>query len=217
MTTSMKRSWTTNCIALGVIVFMQAISVVIGYFVIAIFFGEELKVYAWVCQLIVCLIITFCLVGDSIFVYHRIWLFSRLANVRPIRCALEDIFFATYTDEGTTKYEPYLIIRSLENQKLYMTYGKGDMAGFNATFSYAGNQLLNYQIKKQNGKILQIGDYVDLYVLKPVKMKVDVNGDRVRLNGKKYKFTHITETIPVDVFYEVNFVQGVIDIDWEIN
>lgn len=213
MTASMRRKQKTNYIALGEIVIMQSICIAIIHLMITKVVMNEIGFPGKLYSMMIGGVIALCLLGDVIFAYNRIWLFSKLTHIRAMRCILEDIFFVKYTDEGQAKYKPYLMVRGVENQQLYMTYGKGDLIGFNSTYSYAGNALLSHQIKKENGTVLQIGDYVDLYILRPVKMNVLIEEKNVTLNGKKKPFIHISDATTTDVFQKMNYVQGAIDID----
>lgn len=161
------------------------------------------------------LIVAVCASVDLYFLVNRIILLRYLLNKQPVRCKLEDIFLIGYKDDKKTRYSPSLIVRSTENQKLYITYDKYSLLEYASTFNYSDRSNIRCTVRKSDGTPVRLGDWVDMYLLKTVSVPVSVDQSRniVRLRRKIIPFRHMNERMDITAFEGAVFFKGAIDLD----
>lgn len=161
------------------------------------------------------LIVAACATVDLYLLVNRVILLRFLLNKQPVRCKLEDIFLIGYKDDKKTRYSPFLIVRSIEDQKLYITYDKYSLLEYASTFNYSDRSNIRCTVRKSDGTPVRLGDWVDMYLLKTVSVPVSVDQTRniVRLRSKNIPFRHMNERMNIAVFESAVFFKGAIDLD----
>lgn len=155
-----------------------------------------------------------CVVVDICFLFNRVILLRSSLNKMPIRCRLEDIFLVGYKDNKRTRYAPFPIVRSLEDQKLYLAYDKYSLLAFKVTFNYSDRKNIRCTIYKDDGTPVRVGEIVDMYLLKTVDIPlfVDQPKNTVKLKHRKIYFRHINNEFDIDTFRNITFFKGAVDL-----
>ena len=159
-------------------------------------------------------IIVTCVVVDVYFLYNRIIILRRLLNKVPIKCRLEDIFLIGYKDDKRTRYAPFPIVRSLEDHRLYLTYGKYSLLAFTATFNYSDRKNIHCTIYRSDGTLIRLGEIVDVYLLKTVDIPILIDKPKniVKLKHRKIYFRHLNDKFSIDNFENITVFKGAVDL-----
>ena len=156
-----------------------------------------------------------CFAVDLYYLVQYILRVRRLLNQKPVQCRLEDIFLVRYKDDGKIRYVPYLIVRSNEDQKLYITYDKYSLMRLKAKVENFGGTDISCVVYRNDNVPVRIGDRVDMYMQKQVNIPVSIDpyGNIVRLKRRKIPFYHMNERISITAFEEAIFFKGILDVD----
>lgn len=152
----MIKKWKKNIYGFLVILLAQSIGVALADMLL-----KEFVEQAFVRQVIAFVIVGIFAAADASFVFNRIFLLRRLLDKTPVRCRLEDIFLMPYKDDKKIRYVPYPIVRSLEDHKLYLTYGEYSLLGFTAVFNYSDRRNIQCAVYKDDKTPVRLGDIVD--------------------------------------------------------
>ena len=89
------------------------------------------------------------------------------------------------------------------------------LLGSDTSSAYVNDRRADHTIYKRGRVPVKIGDIVDLYLLKTLDIPVSVDTEKniVRLKDQKIRFDHMNSRIGIDVFNEMIFLQGAIDVD----
>ena len=210
----MIKKWKGNIYGLLVILLAQGIGVALVDRLL-----KEFVEQASGRQAIVFVIVVVFAAADASFVFNRIFLLRRLLDKTPVRCRLEDIFLMPYKDDKKIRYVPYPIVRSLEDHKLYLTYGEYSLLGFTAVFNYSDRRNVQCAVYKGDNTPVRLGDIVDMYLLKTVDVPVSVNREKntIKLKNRKIYFKHINNELTIDIFKNITFFKGAVNLDAEKN
>lgn len=194
---------------LFVIILSQAISTLI-FRVVLRDFAEKALIFKITVLIVIC-----CAAIDIYFLIANIIIPKTTLNKAPIKCHIEDIMLIGYRNDDRIKYEPFPIVRSLANNKLYFAYGNYSLMGFKHRIVRIGNTITECALYNETGDSIGIGDTVNVYILKEVNPSVAVNSEKntVKLNQKKCRFIHINEQIDISVFERITYFKGVVDLD----
>lgn len=208
----MIKKWKKNIYGFLVILLAQSIGVALADMLL-----KEFVEQAFVRQVIAFVIVGIFAAADASFVFNRIFLLRRLLDKTPVRCRLEDIFLMPYKDDKKIRYVPYPIVRSLEDHKLYLTYGEYSLLGFTAVFNYSDRRNVQCAVYKGDNTPVRLGDIVDMYLLKTVDVPVSVNREKntIKLKNRKIYFKHINDEITIDIFKNITFFKGAVNLDAE--
>lgn len=155
-----------------------------------------------------------CILVDFCFFYNRVIILRCLMNKIPIKCKIVDIFLIGYKEDTQTRYAPFLIVQSTEDKKLYLTYGKYSLLDYSTIFNYSDRENIYCTIYRDNAEPVQLGDTVDMYLLKKVDVPVYIDRSKniVKLKRKKVYFRHMNKEIDIDIFKDLIFFMGAIDL-----
>lgn len=136
-----------------------------------------------------------------------------LLYVKPIKCIIEDFVYIAYSDDGKRNYDVYPIVKNLDDNKLYFSFGHYLYKHYNTIFYGMGSHVVNKQIYRKDASIVKIGDVAYLYKRKDVDINVRINKDknRVYLNRKKIYF--ISDKHDIEIFNNLKFFEGILDIE----
>lgn len=204
------KKWKFHVYGFLVLLFVQAMAIPLLNAFLKEFIGQSS--FRKVALLI---ILAICISVDLYFLLNRVILLRHLLNKAPVKCRLEDIFLIGYKDDKRTRYAPFLIVRSIENQKLYLAYDKYSLLNYTATFNYSDKKNIRCTVYKGDGIPVRLGDIVDMYILRTVKIPVSIDQSKntVKLKRRKIYFRHMNEQINIDVFENITFFKGAIDLD----
>ena len=210
---SFSQKWKINFFVLLVIMISQLLAMILLNELLNEFCEQAYVVFTK--RVIFTFAMLICVSVDLFFFYNKISLLKSLSGKKPIRCIIDDILFVKYKDDGRTRYTPYLLVRSIETNKLYFTYGKYSLLGLTASISYGGHQMINCTIYKKDMVQVAIGDCVDAYVYKILDFPilVDEGKNVIKLKNKKLMFHHANDKIHISVFNNIVLFKGAIDVD----
>lgn len=148
------------------------------------FAGNSLRNYILVA------VVLFFVFSDLLFYMKKIRSLKKLLDIRPISCIVENFLLQEYWEDHDRRYNPYPIVRSLENGKLYVTFGSYCASGYNTVTAYAGNSLSYLSVKKDDGTPAEKGDCGNMYLIEGSEqvLRVHEEGGRVRLKKKDLPF-----------------------------
>lgn len=198
-----------NFYGLLAIIFLQGVAI---SFLIA--FSKEISKQIYLKNMILLSVIVIYLVIDLYFLVTRIILLRRLLEKKPVKCQLVDVFLVSPKDDKRTKYQPFPIVRSLEDQQLYFSYGKYSLMPFTMIQNNSGGDDFCCTIYKSDHTPVKLGETVDMYILKTIDLSVSVDRRRsiVQLNRRRAYFRHVNQQLDINVFKEMTFFKGVIDV-----
>lgn len=204
------KKWKFHVYGLLVLIFVQAMTIPLLNGLLKEFIGQSS-----IRKVALLIILVLCISVDLYFLFNRVILLRHLLNKAPVKCRLEDIFLIGYKDDKRTRYAPFLIVRSLENQKLYLTYDKYSLLNYAVTFNYSDKKNIRCTVYKGDGIPVRLGDIVDMYILRTIKIPVSIDKSKniVKLKHRKIYFRHMNEQINIDVFEKIIFFKGAIDLD----
>ncbi len=136
-----------------------------------------------------------------------------LLTVQPIACVVEDVVVTAYTSDGEKRYKVFLLVRDPQKGGLLFTYGKHSLSYYNYTYAKAGRYLDGIDIFRKDGSSVAIGDEVQVYLKKTVKVKVSLRKGELTLNGKPFRYTHVNPKYDATVFKDTNFYVGAVDVE----
>ena len=115
-------------------------------------------------------------------------------------------------------YSPFPIVRSLQDNKLYLAYENYSLLGFNEKFNYSDRKTITCTLYKENSIPVRLGDVVDMYVLRTLNIPVFIDSSKntVKLKNRKFYFYHVNGQINIDIFRSIVFFKGAIDLDIDI-
>lgn len=216
----MEKAMHRMVIALIIIMISQFGGIFLGLLCIKkIIMGVDSQNYAGSLNMVFGVIIFICIIGDVWFFKKRVLGLKELLFATPIKCVVEDIVVFRYKRGSETEFDPYMLVRNPENDKLYFTYGKYSLSYYKSKYVKNANTLVNYCFVREDNSAVELGDEVKVYIRRPVSVKVQVKKNeptnkRIILNNDKYKYTNINHNYDANTFLRVNFFEGVIDIEY---
>jgi len=206
------KKWKMHIYGLIVLIIVQCISLPL----VEVFLREFIE-HSLVRNIVLNIILMICTTIDLYFLINRIIILRYILNKTPIKCRLEDILFIGYRDDKQTRYAPFPIVRSLENNKLYLSYDKYSLVNFITVFNYSDKRNIQGMIYKSDGTPVQLGDMTDMYIHKIINIPISVNHSEniVKLKHKKIYFRHINSRFNIDVFKDITFFKGAICLEPE--
>lgn len=175
---------------------------------------KEFIVQTNVYKIVLLTIVSVCILVDCCVLVNRIFRLRILMKKCPVKCKIVDILLIGYKEDARTRYDPFFIVQSDEDQKMYLTYGKYSLSGCTARIDYSDRENIRCTVYKNNGNPVQLGDEVDMYFLKTVSVPVciDQSKNTVKLKGEKVYFRHMNEKIDINIFKKIVFFKGAIDL-----
>lgn len=210
---SIKRIIRNHIIAFVLIVLLQILSTVLMSWIANIFLAETTLLAEGQREIktaIFALLGSIFVILDLVFLCSKVFAMISLSKQEPIKARIEDIFFVGYTDDGRKKYNAYPIVRSLDGDQLFLTYGKYAMARFNAKIVYMNNSIMEAELSRGYNKTLGIGDVVEVYISKVITKTVKVDVDFVTIGRQRLPFIHQNQHISIKDMHTVTVFKGVV-------
>lgn len=139
-----------------------------------------------------------------------------LLSVRPVKCLIEDFIITTsYTADDKKSYKVSLLLKNPQTQELLFSYGKYSLSYYNYTYSKSGPNLMGINIFRKDGSTAEIGDEVCVYISKFVDVNITSKNGILRLNNKKFNYTHINQNYDISTFENVRFYEGAVEVEKE--
>lgn len=206
------KKWKMHIYGLIVLIIVQCISLPLLKVFLREFIERDI-----VRNIVLNIILMICTAIDLYFLINRIIILRFILNKTPVKCRLEDILLIDYKDDKQTRYAPFPIVRSLENNKLYLSYDKYSLVNFISVFNYSDKRNIQGMIYKADGTPVQLGNMVDMYIHRIINIPVLVNHPKniVKLKHKKIYFRHINNRVNIDVFKEIIFFKGAVCLEPE--
>ncbi len=136
-----------------------------------------------------------------------------LVNQLPIKCTVEDIVVISYKRDSNKKYNAYFILKDTVGNRLLFTYGKHSLSYYNYTVSQANKRLASVNVFRKNGSTVKLGDTVYAYVKRYVTVNAETNNNNLLLNNKKIHYNNINQNYNVDIFKELTFFEGAVEVE----
>lgn len=203
-----------NMEAFFMLIVVQFISLLILNLCFTVF-GERINTFGISKAVIFVSMIVVCAGEDMFFVYNRIILLGKLLYEKPVRCRIEDIIYVGHKEDGHTKFNPYPIVRSLEDNRLFFAYGNYSLSPFRTSTFGVYKRMVECTIYKKDGTPVNVGDIVDMYILQSldIPVRINVEKDIVKLKNRKFRFYHKNDEFQITMFTKVNIFRGVIDLE----
>jgi len=209
---SVRKIQQTHGVSLLVVVVLQAVSLVFVNLFLS-YFLSEIKLEFTLKPMVLVFLVSIFVIINIFFIYKRIIRLQPLIYVTPVKCIIEDFILIGYTDDGRRKYRAYPIVRSMQDNKLYLSYGADALSSFSFNSFYMNNKIAGFRVYTRNKTELKIGDEVNMYSQKILDVSVDIEqtNNIIRLNGKKIPFHHVNNTLGINAFKDMVFFRGIID------
>ncbi|HHV98474.1 MAG TPA: hypothetical protein GXX36_02685 [Clostridiaceae bacterium] len=203
-----------NTVVLSVLAALQVIMLLITKFILDSF-RSELNFEDIINNIVIAVLAVCFILTDIYFYVKRIYRVGCLPCDTPIKCVVEDLVFFSHTDDGVRRYKVYPIVRNTETGQLMFTYDNYCLGSYTTRHSSINNALISARIYRKDNSVVKTGDTVHVYILKPVTVQVQIDEGRniVKLNRAKYRFLHENENYKADVFNELHFFEGLIDVE----
>lgn len=183
----------------------------VGLFFCILFFKQFKDMPIYFKALPVGTIIIFILITTTLISNSKL---KDLIYTKPIKCIIEDFIYITYYNDGV-KYDIYPVVKSLEDNKLYFTYGNYCLVGYNTVYAQMNKSLLFKTIYRKDKSKVKIGDEAYVYIRRNLDLNVDINYEKnnVRLGKKKIHYNHVNDKYNINVFNNLHYFEGFIDIE----
>lgn len=139
-----------------------------------------------------------------------------IENTKPIRCTVEDLILLgrRFTSNSEVSFTPYILLRSLEDNRLYFSYGSYLLESTGKTFVKRTPGNITVQYIRPDGEVLRQGDNADMYISKVERINVEANkmSDRIKLDESSYSFLSAFRTSSVDDIRRAKIFRGAIDV-----
>ena len=216
---SIKESIAKYKLGLKVIIIVQ----ILFYIIFRAFFQEiilamEFNNYKYALYIFSFVVFVFYVFTDVLYWNAYIKKLKKLLYVRPVKCVVEDMIVTSYRRNDRMRYKLSFLVKGLEDEKLYYTYGRYKVASYTIIHSYMNNSLLGISAVRKDRTAVEIGDIIKIYINKMVDIAVDVDymADTVKFDGEKYPYIHANMNYDASVFEKVNFFDGALDIENDI-
>ncbi len=211
---AIRRIQQTHGAALLILVVVQIISLFLINLFLSLFISETIYEFS-LRQIVLACIGCIFVICDIFFIFKKIIRLQPLIYQSPVICKIVDFMLIAYSDEGRRKYTAYPIIRSMQDNKLYLSYGTDALSSFNFNAHYINNTIVDFSVYTRNRIELKIGDAVNMYSMKilDVSVVIEQTKNMIRLNGKKLPFHHVNNALGINVFKDMVFFRGVVDIE----
>lgn len=74
---------------------------------------------------------------------------------------------------------------------------------------------MGINIFRKDGSTAEIGDEVCVYISKFVDVNITSKNGILRLNNKKFNYTHINQNYDISTFENVRFYEGAVEVEKE--
>lgn len=138
-----------------------------------------------------------------------------LIDIKPLKCIIEDFIVIGHTHDRERRYKIYPVVKSINDNKLYFTYGSYCLSGYNTIYSQMNNSLLNMTIIRKDKTKVEIGDVAYLYLRRNLDFNININSDKnmIYLGKTKIYFNHIND---INMFKELHYFEGIIDVENDV-
>jgi len=204
-----------NTVVLCVLAALQVIMLLITKFILDLI-RSEINMEDNIYNIVIAVLAVCFILADIYFYVKRIFRVGCLSGDAPIKCVVEDLVFFSHTDDGERSYKVYPIVKNTETGQLMFTYDNYCLGSYNTRHSSINNAMISARIYRKDNSVVKTGDTVHVYVLKPVTVQVQVDEGKniVKLNRTKFKFLHENENYKADVFNDLHFFEGLIDVEF---
>lgn len=204
------KKWKANIYGFIVLLIVQTIAFLMARVLVREFIDKE-KVAS-----ILLLVLGIFLITTVInYLVNRVIILRYLLTTKPVKCTIQDFLLVGETIDHKTKYTPYPILKSIEDQKLYLAYGDNSLVNFYSIFDYSDPNNIYFKLYRRDKSQIKISDPAEMYILKNVKIKISIDVDKniIKIKGKKIYFRHFNPTISIEDFEDIIFYKGAVDID----
>lgn len=158
------------------------------------------------------------IIGDIIYCYRHILKRISLFRVKPRLGIIEDFIMTYYVNSNEIKYHIEPVIRDIETNTLYFTYSDYNLSYYTSVELKNNRSLINKQIIRKDGSVVNINDKVLFYVRKMLDVDVSVDYDKIYLkNGRKLDkikhYYHVNEKYSIEDIKKFVFFEGIIEVE----
>lgn len=149
------------------------------------------------------------------YIYKRVILYKKLIDEgTPIPCEVESIINLTHTSKRDIVSYPFVVLKSLEDEKLYFTYGHLMIDTTGQYTSHKIGDVTYVEYKKPDGTCLKNGDKADMYIksIDNIAISIDEKEETIKLNSNEFDYTLASDGFKIESLKDAVFFCGVIDV-----
>lgn len=150
---------------------------------------------------------------DIYFYIKKILGTKSLIGLKPLECVVEDYVIRKYKNRDKTDYEIKLLVRCLEDGKYYFTFDRYSYCYFSHIFSLNAHKIKEVVIIREDKSVVNVGDTAYLYIKNTVNPKIKIKDNSAIVDNLKYSLLNKNENLNINVFNEVVFFKGLIDVE----
>lgn len=153
------------------------------------------------------------LLAIDIALFINILKLRTLVNVEPVKCIIEEFVYVAYYSDGHRKYNIFPLVRSLSDNKLYLTYSDYSLIRYNKIRIGTNRYDWNIKIYRRDGSYVNVGDIAYMYVKKFLNVNVDIDYNKHMISLNKDKILFSSDKFDINIFNNINYFEGVVDIE----
>lgn len=150
----------------------------------------------------------------AILLLRKIKRYDKLLYARPINGIIEDIMILTYGQGDNKTRELNILVRSDEDNQLYLAVGDDNMSTYSYTYTANGRHVNRVHFIRKDNEETNIGDAVHLYIdtkLSTPALQV-INDNVIAIKKTKHKYQHINPKYSIHHFQEYNYYRGFVEL-----
>ena len=191
-----------------IIITMQILSAIAAHFIINKVCDEK------IITLVVDCLSTGFITLVAILQIRKIKRYNKLLYARPIGGIIEDIMILTYGHGDNKSRELNILVRSDEDNQLYLAVGDDNMSTYSYTYTANGRQVNRVHFIRKDNEETNIGDAVHFYIdtkLSTPTLQV-INDNVIVIKKIKHKYQHINPKYSVHHFQEYHYYRGFVEL-----
>lgn len=151
------------------------------------------------------------------YIYYKEYIkkLNTLINIKPIKCEIVDFIYYEKGSYDSRSYKINMIVKDLKTNKLYFSYSNHFIAWWTSVYTALNNHTMSHCILRKDKSIVNIKDIVYLYIIKETKPNIEINEQKqyIKLNKEKIPFKHVNENIDINIFKNINYYEGAIEVE----
>ena len=150
----------------------------------------------------------------AILFMRKIKRYDKLLYARPINGIIEDIMILTYGHGDNKSRELNILVRSDEDNQLYLAVGDDNMSTYSYTYAANGRQVHKIHFIRKDGEETYVGDAVRFYIDKnlPAPALQIIDDDVIAIKKMKHKYQHINPKYSIHHFKKYHYYRGFVEL-----
>lgn len=149
------------------------------------------------------------------YIYKKVIVYKKLINEgTPVPCKVEGTICLTLESKKDIISHPFVVLKSIEDGKLYFTYGNLMIDTTGQYTSHKIGDVTYIEYSKPDGTCLKNGDKADMYIhnIESVTVSINEKDQTIKLNSNEFDYTLASDGFKIESLKDAVFFCGVIDV-----